>query len=77
MPFYVTILTLSSKINSNCHILHVANISAANSAQECDVGTPFSYKRGVFKMITHATTLLHSDQPSASLPSDSSDQDIR
>lgn len=77
MTFQVPILTVSSKINCNCHILHVASISTVNSAQECDVGNPFSCKGGVFKMITHVLTLQHSDLPYASLLSDTLDLNIK
>lgn len=59
VPFYVVILTLSSKSNCNCHKLHAANMSPVDSAQECDVGMFSPAKGGVFKMITHVVTLLH------------------
>lgn len=65
VTLYMPILTLPSKIHCRCHILHVANICAVNSVQEHDFGEPFSCKRGVYKMIPHVTTLLHSDQPCA------------
>lgn len=70
MPLCVAILTLPSRSDCNCHILHVASISLVNSAQEHVVGTFFPAKGAVFNMITLLISLLHLDQASVSLLSD-------